>query len=138
LNSPAYVQIDLRREDCTGYLARPLIIMHGGADPIVGTGEGEGYKNLVAKTIGRREAENLLAVYYIPGMGHGGTQYDNLIPAQIDALEAMIDYQQSNGSRGAPAPAFIGIYPREPVTGPGSSLGFYDLPHHDHDDDHDD
>ena len=138
LNSPAYVQIDLRREDCTGHLARPLIIMHGGADPIVGTGEATGYKNLVAKTIGRREAENLLAVYYIAGMGHGGTQYDNLIPAQIDALEAMIDYQQSNGSRGAPAPDFIGIYPREPVTGPGNSLGFYDLPHHDHDDDHDD
>ena len=138
LNSPAYVQIDLRREDCTGHLARPLIIMHGGADPIVGTGEGEGYKNLVAKTIGRREAENLLAVYYIPGMGHGGTQFDSLIPTQIDALEAMIDYQQSNGSRGASAPAFIGIYPREPVTGPGSSLGFYDLPHHGDDDDHDD
>ena len=112
--------------------------MHGGADPIVSPGEAEGYKNLVAKTIGRREAENLLAVYYIPGMGHGGTQFDSLIPAQIDALEAMIDYQQSNGSRGASAPAFIGIYPREPVTGPGSSLGFYDLPHHGDDDDHDD
>jgi len=138
LNSPAYVQIDLRREDCFGHLARPLIIMHGGADPIVSTGEAEGYKNLVAKTIGRREAENLLAVYYIPGMGHGGTQFDSLIPEQIDALEAMIDYQQSNGSRGAPAPAFIGIYPREPVTGPGNSLGFYDLPHHGDDDDHDD
>jgi len=138
LNSPAYVQIDLRREDCYGHLARPLLIMHGAADPIVGTGEGEGYKNLVAKIIGRREAEKLLGVYYIPGMGHGGSQYDNLIPAQIDALEAMIDYQQSNGSRGAPPPAFIGPYPREPVTGPGSSLGYYDLPQRDHDDDHDD
>ena len=137
LNSPPYIQIDLRREDCTGHLARPLIIMHGAADPIVGTGEGEGYKNLVAKTIGRRDAGNLLALYYIAGMGHGGAQYDNLIPAQIDALEAMIDYQQSNGSRGAPAPDFIGIYPREPVTGPGNSLGFYDLPHDDPDD-HDD
>jgi len=138
LNSPPYVQIDLRREDCTGYLARPLLIMHGAADPIVGTGEGEAYKNLVAKTIGRREAGNLLGLYYIPGMGHGGAQYDSLIPQQIDALEAMIDYQQSNGTRGAPPPAFIGIYPREPVTGPGTSLGYYDLPHHDHDGDHDD
>ncbi len=91
----------------------------------------------MAKTIGRHEAKNLLGVYYIAGMGHGGTQYDNLIPAQIDALEAMIDYQQSNGSRGAPPPDFIGIYPREPVTGPGNSLGFYDLPHHDHDHDED-
>ena len=68
LNSPAYIQIDLRREDCNGHLPRPLIIMHGAADPIVGPGEAEGYKNLVAKTIGQREAENLLAVYYIAGM----------------------------------------------------------------------
>jgi hypothetical protein len=131
LNSPAYIQIDLRREDCSGNLARPLIIMHGAADPIVGPGEAEGYKNLVAKTIGQGEAENLLAVYYIAGMAHGGTQYDNLIPAQIDALESMIDYQQSGGSRGAPPPAFIGIYPREPVTGSGNSLGFYDHPDRD-------
>jgi hypothetical protein len=64
-------------------------------------------------------------------MGHGGPEYNNLIPAQIDALESMIDYQQSNGSRGAPAPAFIGIYPREPVAGAGNSLGFYDHPGHD-------
>jgi len=42
----------------------------------------------------------------------------------------MIDYQQSNGSRGAKAPAFIGSYPREPVTGAGNSLGFYN--HSDH------
>jgi|GEM_PF-1550784 len=138
LHSPAYIQIDLRREDCYGHLARPLIIMHGAADPIVSPGEGEGYKNLVARTIGRREAEKLLGVYYIPGMGHGGTQFDDLIPDQIDALEAMIDYQQSGGKRGAPPPDFIGIYPREPVTGPGRSLGFYDLPGHEHDDDHDD
>ena len=53
LNSPAYVQVDLRREDCYGHLARPLVIMHGMANPIVGTGEAEFYKNLVAKTIGR-------------------------------------------------------------------------------------
>src|SRR5712672_2033085 len=109
--------------------------MHGAADPIVCTGEGEGYKNLVAKVIGRREAEKLLGVYYIPGMGHGGAQFDNLIPAQIDALEAMIDQQQKKGK--APDLTHIGIYPREPVTGPGTSLGFYDLPNHDHDDDDD-
>jgi hypothetical protein len=123
--SPAYVQIDLRREDCHGHLARPLIIMHGAADPIVSPGEAEGYKNLVAKTIGAIEAEKLLAIYYIPGMGHGGAEYDNLIPAQLDALEAMIDYQQTGGSNGAKAPAAIGPYPREPVTGPGSSPGYY-------------
>ena len=65
LDSPAYIQIDLRREDCNGHLARPLIIMHGAADPIVSPGEAEGYKDLVAKTIGPTAAENLLAVYYI-------------------------------------------------------------------------
>ncbi len=122
LTSPAYIQIDMRRQDCHGHLARPLIIMHGTADAIVSAGEGEGYKELVAKTIGSSEAEKLLAVYYIPGMGHGGKEFDDLIPAQIDALEAMIDYQQSGGSRGAKAPAAIGIHPREPVTGPGNSL----------------
>jgi predicted esterase len=125
LASPAYVQIDLRREDCHGHLARPLIIMHGTADTIVSPGEAEGYKNFVAKTIGTVEAEKLLAVYYIPGMGHGGKEFDELIPAQIDALEAMIDYQQSNGRSGAKAPASIGIHPREPVTGSGNSLGYY-------------
>jgi pimeloyl-ACP methyl ester carboxylesterase len=130
-NSPAYVQVDLRREDCHGHLARPLIIMHGAADPIVSPGEAEGYKALVAKTISPAEAEKLLAVYYIGGMGHGGKEFDDLIPAQIDALEAMIDYQQSNGSRGVKAPAFIGKYPREPVTGPGNSLGYYNHAAHD-------
>ena len=68
---------------------------------------------------------NWATAYYIPGMAHGGKEFDDLIPAQIDALEAMIDYQQSNGSRGAKAPTLIGTYPREPVTGPGNSLGFY-------------
>jgi len=108
-----------------------------GADPIVSTGEPRDYKNLVAKTIGRREAENLLAVYYIPGMGHGGNAVRQPDSEQIDALEAMIDYQQSNGSRGAPAPAFIGTT-RASRHGSGNSLGFYDLPHHGDDDDHDD
>jgi pimeloyl-ACP methyl ester carboxylesterase len=124
--SPAYIQRDLRREDCSGNLARPLVLMAGAADPIVGTGESESYRNLVVSQIGQDRAGQLLAVYYIPGMGHGGTQFDALIPQQIDALENMIDYQQSNGSRGALAPAFIGIYPREPITGVGNSLGLYD------------
>lgn len=130
--SPEYIQVDLRREDCYGHLARPLIMMHGAADPIVSPGESEAYKNLVARKIGRREAQKLLGVYYIPGMGHGGTQFDELIPDQIEALEAMIDYQQSHGQSGSPPPASIGAYPREPVVGPGSSRGYYDLPGHHH------
>jgi tannase/feruloyl esterase len=123
--SPEYVQRDLRREDQCGALLRPLILMAGGADPIVGTGETEGYKNLVVQRIGYSQTSKLLGVYYIPGMGHGGTQYNDVVPNQIDALEAMIDYQQSNGTQGAPPPDSIGIYPREPVVGVGTSLGIY-------------
>lgn len=123
--SPVYIQRDLRREDDFGTLGRPLILMAGAADPIVGTGESEAYRLLVAKKIGHKRAGNLLGVYYIPGMGHGGAQFDAAIPDQIDALEDMIDYQQSNGTRGFPPPAWIGIYPREPVTGVGNSLGIY-------------
>jgi hypothetical protein len=130
--SPVYVQRDLRREDDFGTLLRPLILMAGAADPIVGPGESAGYKKLVEQQLGPDGAEKVLAVYFIAGMGHGGTQYDDLIPAQIDALEGMIDYQQSNGSRGAPAPAMIGIYPREAVgapAGPESALtGSIDVP----------
>jgi hypothetical protein len=111
--SALYIQRDLRRLDLSGDLARPIIIMHGAADPVVSPGETEGYKDLVEKRLGRKGAHDVLAVYYIPGMGHGGAEYNDLVPAQIDALEAWIDYQQSHGSRGAPAPNHIGSYPRE-------------------------
>ncbi|MEO8360340.1 MAG: hypothetical protein ABI672_09945 [Vicinamibacteria bacterium] len=84
--SPAYVQRELRRLDLSGDLARPIIIMPGTADP----------------------------VYYIPGMAHGGIAYDDMVPAQIEALEAWIDYRQSGGKVGAPVPERIGIYSREP------------------------
>jgi hypothetical protein len=125
--SPAYVERDLRRLDLSGDLSRPVIIMHGNADAIVSPGETEGYKSLVEKRLGRKRARDVLAVYYIPGMGHGGPEYDELIPAQIVALEAWIDNVQSGGKVGAPAPDQIGIYPREP-DGPsarrrGSSKG---------------
>ena len=112
--SPAYVQRELRRLDLSGDLARPIIIMHGTADAIVSPGETEGYKNLVERRLGRKAASDVLAVYYIPGMGHGGAAYDDLVPAQIDALEAWIDYRQSEGKSGALAPDHIGRYPREP------------------------
>jgi hypothetical protein len=112
--SPAYVQRDLRRLDLSGDLARPVIVMHGTADVIVSPGETEGYKSLVEKRLGRKGAHDVLAVYYIPGMGHGGPEYDRLIPAQMDALEAWIDYRRSGGHVGAPAPDLMGGYPREP------------------------
>ena len=87
--------------------------MHGTSDTTVSPNETAGYKRLVEKTLGREGAERLLAVYYIPGMGHGGTQYNDLVDEQIDALEAWIDYHQSGGAIGAPAPNYLGIYPRD-------------------------
>lgn len=127
--SPKYVQRDNRKLDLTGQLDRPLVIMHGTFDSTVSPGESAGYKRLVERALGRRAAEKVLAVYYIPGMGHGGTQYNNLIGAQIDALEAWIDYRQSGGSNGSPAPAMIGDYARDTS---GSGAGGRD----DDDDDH--
>ena len=80
----------------------------------VSPGETAGYKRLVEKRLGRKGGEKMLAVYCIPGMGHGGLQFNDLVDEQIDALEAWIDYHQSGGARGAPAPGTMGIYPREP------------------------
>jgi hypothetical protein len=34
-----------------------------------------------------------------PFCGHGGTQFNDLVDEQIDALEAWIDYHQSEGRR---------------------------------------
>jgi pimeloyl-ACP methyl ester carboxylesterase len=107
------VQRELRKLDLTGDLQKPVIIMHGTFDSTVSPNETAGYKRLVEKTLGQKEAERFLAVYYIPGMGHGGTQYNDLVDEQIDALEAWIDYHQSGGTSGAPAPAMIGPYPRD-------------------------
>jgi hypothetical protein len=128
--SPKWVQRELRLLDLNGHLKRPVIIMHGTIDTTVSPGETAGYKRLVEKVLGRKGAEQVLAVYYIPGMGHGGTQFNDLVDEQIDALEAWIDYRQSKGRKGASAPATIGIYPRE-----ATARGHDD---DDDDDDHDD
>ena len=84
----------------------------GAADAIVSPGESAGYQALVEHRLGREKAPKVLAVYYIPGMGHSGKEYDELIGMQLDAVEAWIDYSQSHGQRGAAAPASIGGYPR--------------------------
>jgi pimeloyl-ACP methyl ester carboxylesterase len=110
--SPKRVQAELRKLDLSGNLKRPVIIMHGTFDPIVSPGEAEGYRALVARRLGAANADNVLAVYYIPGMGHGGTEYNELIGAQIDALEQWIDYRESRGAKGAPAPGSLGGYRR--------------------------
>ena len=115
--SPAAVQRELRALDLSGTLARPIIVMHGTADAIVSPGESAGYQALVERRLGHANAVNVLAVYYIPGMGHGGSEYDALIGEQLDALESWIDYRQSGGRRGASAPASIGGYPRTPRSG---------------------
>lgn len=111
--SPQSVQRELHKLDVSGNLQRPLIIMHGTADPIVSPSETAGYQALVERVLGTEAARNVLAVYYIPGMGHGGAEFNEVIDPQIDALEAWIDYRQSKGRTGAPAPAMIGAYPRE-------------------------
>ncbi len=111
--SPPPVANDLRRFDNTGDLQRPIIIAHGSHDPIVSPGETAAYKQLVERRFGVAGARDLLAVYYIPGMGHGGAEYDASLSAQLDALEAWVDYRESGGAVGAPPPDSLGGYPRD-------------------------
>lgn len=110
--SPPAVLRDLRRLDLTGRLTLPLIVVHGAADPIVSPGESAGYHALVVKRLGRKRADQVLAVYYIPGMAHTGPEFDAALGAQLDTLEAWIDYRTSAGQRGA-QPGSIGGIQRE-------------------------
>jgi hypothetical protein len=115
--SPNPVANDLRRFDNTGNLQRPVIVAHGSHDPIVAPGETAVYKQLVEARFGVAGARDVLAVYYIPGMGHGGAPYDALIGPSLDALEAWVDHRESGGSSGSPPPDPIvggmGSYPRD-------------------------
>jgi hypothetical protein len=115
--SPPPVANDLRRFDNTGNLQRPIIIGHGSHDPIVSPGETAVYKRLVERRFGVAGARDLLAVYYIPGMGHGGAEFDAMIGPALDALEAWVTYRQSGGSAGSPPPNVmmggLGSYPRD-------------------------
>jgi hypothetical protein len=88
---------------------------------IVSPGESAGYQALVTRRLGRAAAERVLAVYYIPGMGHGGPEFDGALASQFDALEAWIDYRESGGARGSPPPASIAGYPRVSAAGQGST-----------------
>lgn len=115
--SPKHVQKELRKLDLTGDLKRPILIMHGTLDAIVSPGESFGYQTMVERRLGPRIAEQVLAVYFIPGMGHGGPEYDALIGAQIDALEQWIDHRTSRGKRGLPPPAWLGGHPRVVIWG---------------------
>ena len=115
--SPGPVENDLRRFDNDGYLQRPVIIAHGAHDPIVSPGETAVYKRLVERRLGVAGARNMLAVYYIPGLGHGGAAYDASIGAQLDALEAWVTFHQTGGAAGSPPPNVLvggaGSYPRD-------------------------
>jgi predicted esterase len=115
--SPPPVANDLRRFDNTGNLQRPIIIGHGLDDPIVSPGETAAYKRLVEKRFGVAGARDRLAVYYIPGMGHGGGEFDAMFGPALDALEAWVDYRGSGGTSGSTPPDTIvtalGSYPRD-------------------------
>jgi len=114
--SPPPVANDLRRFDNTGDLQHPIIIGHGSHDPIVSPGETLVYKRLVEARFGVAGARKLLAVYFIPGMGHGGAEYDAALPAMFNALEAWVDYRESGGRTGSPPPNVLvgglSSYPR--------------------------
>jgi pimeloyl-ACP methyl ester carboxylesterase len=102
--SPPPVANDMRRCDNTGDLTHPVIIGHGSHDCIVSPGETAVYERLVEARFGVAGARELLAVYYIPGVGHGGAEYNATIGAQLDALEAWVDYRQSGGAAGSLPP----------------------------------
>ena len=115
--SPPPVANDLRRFDNTGNLKRPVIIAHGAHDSIVAAGETAVYKRLVEQRLGAAAARNLLAIYYIPGMGHGGAPYDASLAAQLDALEGWVTWHQTGGASGSLPPNLLvgtlGSYPRD-------------------------
>ena len=115
--SPRPVANDLRRFDNTGNLKRPIVIAHGSHDPIVSPGETVAYKRLVEQRFGVGGARNWLAIYYIPRMAHGGTEYDRSLSAQLDILEAWVTWHQTNGKSGSLPPntlvGELGSYPRD-------------------------
>lgn len=111
--SPPQVQNDFRRFDNSGNLQRPVIIAHGADDTIVSPGETEVYKRLVEELYGVAGARDVLAVYYIPSLGHGGPEFNALIGPALDALEAWVDYRESGGGIGSLPPEILGGYPRD-------------------------
>jgi len=94
-----------------------LIVAHGTHDPIVSPGETHVYKRLVEARFGVAGARDLVAVYWIPGMGHGGAEFDAMIGAALDALEAWVTYRETGGGSGSLPPDVmvggLGSYPRD-------------------------
>ena len=80
-----------RRQDLSGDLGKPLIIVHGSIDPVVSLGETLGYKELVEKVLGPELAAQLLRVYVINGVGHNPIVLQEAFNnAAIDALDAWV------------------------------------------------
>jgi hypothetical protein len=112
-HSPVQIQNDLRKLDLHGNLKRPIIIAHGSFDVTVAPGESIGYMRLVESRLGVVKARDLLAVYYIPGMGHGGGPFNTWLNVAFDALDAWVDWHQSGGTQGSRPPHNLGGYTRE-------------------------
>ena len=111
--SPKHVQKELRRLDLTGNLKRPIIIMHGTSDAIVSPGESRGLSArwsiaVSAQAMPRKSSRCTT----FPGWATAGPSTTRLIGAQIDALEQWIDYRNSRGTLGAPAPQSLGGFAR--------------------------
>jgi hypothetical protein len=111
--SPRNIQNELRKLDLTGNLQRPVIVGQGTYDVLVSPYEADGYKRLVEQRLGADQARDVLALYYIPGMGHGGAPFNAFIAPALDALDQWVDYVQSSGALGQPPPSMLGGYPRE-------------------------
>ena len=107
------IQNDLRKLDLHGKLQRPIIIAHGSYDVTVAPGESVGYMRLVESQLGVTGARDVLAVYFIPGMGHGGGPFNTWLNVAFDALDAWVDWHQSGGSAGSEPPFSLGGYTRE-------------------------
>jgi Tannase and feruloyl esterase len=112
-HSPVQIQNDLRKLDLHGNLKRPIIIAHGGFDVTVAPGESVGYMRLVESRLGVVKARDVLAVYFIPGMGHGGGPFNTWLNVAYDALDAWVDWHQSGGRQGSVPPFNLGGYTRE-------------------------
>jgi len=99
-------------ERIASVMARPLIIMHGAPDSSSARAK-RGIQDLVAKTIGRREAGESAGRVLHPRHGARRKQFDSLIPEQIDALEAMSTISRAMGAVSARSPPSSDL-PREP------------------------
>jgi len=79
--------------------------------------DGAAYKRLVEQRYGVAGARNWLAIYDIPRMAHGGTEYDRSLSAQPDILDAWVTWHQTGGKSGSLPPntlvGELGSYPRD-------------------------